>query len=585
MPRLSLYRPEKSKDYKFFDRTILEMFQVGGVEVHVHKYIGPVDPTDSSKALGATTIQDVLFLENRDRKYDLDVYTLRGHYQTQDIDFNLSQFGLFLTNDTVFMTVHLNNSVDLIGRKLMPGDVFELPNLREEYIPDYPDAYRSTNTYYKGQAVSYQGKLYVVNSTPGAGGTQVTPTDVNGIIAADWDLTSLNSLNALTNFHLAIKKFYVVEEINRAAEGFSATWYPHLYRLKLKPITASQEFADILNQPANTDTYAGAFDPNLDPPKTYYPGQTVTYNGQNYTVINAVGPGGTQLAPPDSTAWYADNQNTLSDLMSTYNISLELNNAVIAEAESDAPLSGYETSQYYTLAVDPLTGRSLLNTIDNTVNSISDIDGNVSDVNAPPIRDGYKGYLIEDGAPPNGPLASDAQFGFGIQFPMGPVRGDTFLRTDYLPNRLFLWDGARWVKQEDNVRMTMTNTDTRQTLKTSFINNTAVSGIDKAGWDTVVVGDAFDPAGITTLFTVNPSNVVIVTSLNYNANFKVEVWLNESSQAQLVTNQNVSGKFGFTIPETVDTGVRIRYTIFATYVEQRQSVSKALRKIKPEADI
>ena len=113
---------------------------------------------------------------------------------------------------------------------------------------------------------------------------------------------------------------------------------------------------------------------------------------------------------------------------------------------------------------------------------------------------------------------------------------------------------------------------------------TLVSGIDKAGWDTVVVGDAFDPAGITTVFTVNPSNVVIVTSLNYNANFKVEVWLNESSQAQNVTNQNVSGKFGFTIPEIVVAGTRIRYTVFATYVEQRQAVSKALRKIKPEAD-
>ena len=523
MPRLSLYRPEKSKDFKFFDRTIYEMFQVGGVEVHVHKYIGPVDPSDPSKALGATTIQDVLFLENRDRKYDLDIYTLRGHYQTQDIDFNLSQFGLFLSNDTVFMTVHINNSVDLLGRKIMPGDVFEIPNLREEYIPD---------------------------------------------------------INNLRNFQAAIKKYYVVEDINRAAEGFSSTWYPHLYRLKLKPITASQEYADILNQPADTSTYAGAFDST----KTYYPGQTVTYNGQIYVVITAVGPTGTQLAPPDDTAWEVSVENTLADLMSTYNISLEINNAVVAQAENDAPLSGYETSQYFTLAVDPLTGRSLLNTVDDTIDSVSDIDGFASDVNAPPIRDGYKGYLLADGQPANGPSAGDAQFGFGIQFPQGPVRGDTFLRTDYLPNRLFLHDGTRWVKQEDNVRMTMTNTDTRQTLKTSFINNTAISGIDKAGWDTVIAGEPFDPASITTAVTINAGNVIIVTSLNYNVNYRVEVWLNESSQAQNVTNQDYEGKFGFTIPESVADGTRIRYTVFATYVEQRQAVSKALRKIKPEAD-
>jgi hypothetical protein len=71
---------------------------------------------------------------------------------------------------------------------------------------------------------------------------------------------------------------------------------------------------------------------------------------------------------------------------------------------------------------------------------------------------------------------------------------------------------------------------------------------------------------------------------DYNANFRVEAWLNESSQAQNVTNQNVSGKFGFTIPETVVAGTRIRYTVFAKFVEQRQSVSKALRKIKPVAD-
>lgn len=522
MPRLSLYRPEKTKDFKFFDRTIYEMFQVGGVDVYVHKYIGPVDPTDSTKALGATTIQDVLFLENRDRKYDLDIYTLRGHYQTQDIDFNLTQFGLFLQNDTVFMTVHINNSVDLLGRKIMPGDVFELPNLREEYIPD---------------------------------------------------------INSPKNFAAAIKKYYVVEEINRAAEGFSATWYPHLYRLKLKPITASQEFADILNQPADTSTYAGQFDPD----KTYYPGQTVLYNGQLYTVINAVGVNGTSLTPPDPAAWVASNQNTLGDLMSTYNVSIDINNAVVAEAESDAPLSGYETTQYYTLAVDPLTGRSLLETVDASTN-IADIDGQVSDVNTTPIRDGYTGYLVDDGTPTNGNYASDAQFGFGIQFPLGAVSGDTFLRTDYLPNRLFMYNGTRWVKQEDNVRMTMTNTDTRQTLKTSFINNTEVSGIDKAGWDTVIAGQAFDPAGITTVFTVNLTNVVIVTSLNYNANYTTEVWIDESSKAQNVTIQNVGGKFGFTIPEIVVEGTRIRYTIFATSVEQRQPISKALRKIKPEAD-
>ena len=52
------------------------------------------------------------------------------------------------------------------------------------------------------------------------------------------------------------------------------------------------------------------------------------------------------------------------------------------------------------------------------------------------------------------------------------------MRTDYKPNRLFRYSGKRWVKREDNIRHTLTNTDTRSTLKTSFINNSTVTEID-----------------------------------------------------------------------------------------------------------
>ena len=41
-----------------------------------------------------------------------------------------------------------------------------------------------------------------------------------------------------------------------------------------------------------------------------------------------------------------------------------------------------------------------------------------------------------------------------------------------MPNRLFRFDGARWVKREDAVRTTLTNTDDRNTQRTGFINNT-----------------------------------------------------------------------------------------------------------------
>jgi hypothetical protein len=121
MPRLSLYRPEKGNDYKFQDKTVWEMFQVGGTDVLVHKYIGPGNAQENTPSTPTystddpTNIQDMLFLENRDRKYDPDIYRLRGVYNVQDIDFNLSQFGLFLQNDTVFITFHINDTVEKLG--------------------------------------------------------------------------------------------------------------------------------------------------------------------------------------------------------------------------------------------------------------------------------------------------------------------------------------------------------------------------------------------------------------------------------------------------------------------------------------
>lgn len=500
------------------DRTIYEMFQVGGVDVYVHKYIGPVDPSDPNKALGETTIQDVVFLENRDRKYASDITTIRGHYQTQDIDFNLSQFGLFLQSDTVFMTVHINNSVDLLGRKIMAGDVFELPNLLEEYTFDRED---------------------------------------------------------LNNFARAIKKFYVVEEINRAAEGFSATWYPHLYRVKLKPIVDGQEFKDLLDRPEDEDVFAGDWDQDT----IYYPGQVVKYLGELYQVTVEV----SGITPPNADYYSAYQSNTLRDALSTYNRELEINSSIIAEAESDAALSGYETSHFFTLAVDPLTGKPAVKTADDQASLSTSQD--VSQVMQEPIRDGYSGYLLEDGIPPNGQDAG--QFGFGIQFPNGPVIGDTFLRVDYLPNRLFRFDGNRWVKQEDNVRMTMTNTDTRQTQKTSFINNKEFSGIDRVTGDVVKLINgipSFDDSTATTDFFLEAGLAVIITNVDYTDEARVEVWIDESSKATNIDYFNESNKLKFKIKDPLNANSRIRYTVYESAVEQRQAVSKALRKIKPVAD-
>jgi|TARA_B100000212_G_scaffold339706_1_gene318713 hypothetical protein len=364
MPRLSLYKPEKGHDYTFLDKTVVEMFTVGGTDVFVHKYLGPKNPAEADAtsaeprydAVKETNIQDMLFLENRDRKYDSSIYTLRGIYNVQDIDFDMSQFGLFLQNDTLFMTMPITTSVKTLGRKVMPGDVFELPHLKDEY--------------------------------------------------------------ALNDFNVALKRFYVVEDINRAAEGFSQTWYPHLYRIKLKQIYDSQEFKEILQKDAGT------------------------------------GDG-----------------KTLRDVLSTFEKEMQINNAVVAQAEEDTKKSGYETKNLYTLQVDDKGKPELVTTDTSTLDTTT--HNTLADrINQTPDKSGYDGYLLGDGLAPNGEV-----FGFGISFPSASDKGDYFLRTDFLPNRLFRYDGGRWVKMEDNVRMTLTNTDTRSNLKGTFVNNTKSSTI------------------------------------------------------------------------------------------------------------
>ncbi len=445
MPRLSLYRPEKGNDYKFIDKTVWEMFQVGGTDVFVHKYLGPDTaiqgntPSTPEYTGGDNpfNIQDMLFLENRDRKYDPDVYVLRGVYNLADTDFNLSQFGLFLQNDTIFITFHINDTVEKVGRKLISGDVIELPHLKDEY--------------------------------------------------------------ALNDFKYALKRFYVIEEVSRAAEGFSATWYPHLYRAKCKPLVDSQEYKQILDGIANTESDKGTWNTLI----TYYPGDIVTGpDGKKYEVVQEV----TGVAPPNST--YYQLADTLRDIMSTYNKEMEITQAVLNQAEADAPKSGYDTTKFWTIQRED-DGTASLITVDNNQinqysadtdiatdeygNSVLDAEGNeVTAVNAasqtvPPDGDGYNGYLTKDGIAPNG-----APVTVGFSFPINPVTGQYHLRTDLLPNRLFRYSGNRWLKFEDNVRMTMSNLgsenvadgkpfdgkDIRQTQKATFINNTNVDDID-----------------------------------------------------------------------------------------------------------
>jgi len=286
MPKLSLYRPNKQNDYRFLDRTVSEELRVGGTDLYIHKYLGPQNQGPSNDytlpqytETAPTGIQDLLFLENRDRAYDPNVYRLRGHYNVQNLDFDLSQFGLFLNNDIIFINVHYNDMIDIVGRKLMVGDVLELPHLLD-YNP-------------------------LKETIP-----------------------------------VALKRFYQITDANFSSEGFSQTWFPHMWRIKCEPLVDSQEFTQILNEPTNLDTYLGQWDST----KTYPQGYVITFGDKNYKAITDV-PAGTM--PPDANYWELDPDQNLRDILATYNKNLEVNDAVLAEAERLVPKSGYDASKLY----------------------------------------------------------------------------------------------------------------------------------------------------------------------------------------------------------------------------------------------
>ncbi len=408
MPRLSLYKPTKGNDDKFINRTMSEMFTVGGVDVYVHKYLGPLAQTNASAtesgATGIMGIQDLLFLENRDRKYDTSVYTIRTIYRINDNDFDLTQFGLFLTGDTMFAVFHYDDMIDIIGRKLMVGDVLELPNLIDYY-----------------------------------------PLD-EGVGAA-------------------LKRFYVVNDASRAAEGFAQTWWPHLWRVKLQPLVDSQEYKDILNNlPASNDE---------------------------------------------------TNTNTLGEVISTYNKYIEINDAIVTRAEQDVPKSGYDTSTFYTenvnahgLPVDP----GALDASDMS----PDASSNIADASAQTLTSAVKidGYLTGDALPPNG-----ATVAAGIAFPATPGQGDYYLRLDYIPNRLFRYDGRRWVKVEDAVRTNLTPGTENQTQLSGFINDTNQFMSNSAAWDAIRISSSYTPPANAATLSFTLATKTVVVKVPYNSTY------------------------------------------------------------------
>ena len=416
MPRLSLYRPTKTADYQYLDKIITEQYTVGGVDMYVHKYLGPIVDESNNPGNGDATlpvynqenplfIEDLLLLENRDRAYSPDVYIMRGAYTQQDIDFDLSQFGLFLQNDTLFITFPYNKMIDTFGRKLMSGDVLELPNLKDYY--------------------------------------------------------PLNS-----NIMRALPKYYVIQDAAYAAEGFSQTWLPHLWRVKATPMVNAQEFKQIIDQPYMPE--------NIWDNGNFYPaGDTVQVDHQYYTATKNVPPGTDILDP---TYWaLVVNPTTLGDIASTRNKDLAINDALVVQANVDVPLSGYDNVSFYILPTAP-DGQPGWNGLTADQASPTVDSGEVGEGQTPKSFGYTMGYLTGDDKAPNGLPVTP-----GVSFPPFPTDGDYCLRLDYFPNRLFRYNGTIWTAISDDVRTPVDWGDTNLTQTSSFVNNTYTVGTSDQG--------------------------------------------------------------------------------------------------------
>jgi hypothetical protein len=292
--------------------------------------------------------------------------------------------------------------IDAMGRKLMSGDVLEFPNLK-----DY------------------------------------------------------NPLNeALPR---ALPKYYVIQDTAFASEGFSATWLPHLWRVKATPLVGAQEYNDILNKPFAQD--------NIWDPGNYYPSGSIVLDGDTYYKAKNPVPVGTPITDP---LWEVYTPATIQESIGTRKKDYELNDAILTQAEFEVPKSGYDAVKFYIVPTnadgspaDPASNP----TVDYTLVSVDSTNVNADAIAVTPRGDGYTaGYLSGDGIAPNGLPVTP-----GISFPINAQEGDYALRLDYFPNRLFRFSGRRWVKIEDAVRTNLTPGPDNKTLRSSFVNNTATT--------------------------------------------------------------------------------------------------------------
>ncbi|ENR0918564.1 hypothetical protein ACETM9_003361 [Salmonella enterica] len=251
----SMWKKGRTDDYKFIDGAIADQYNMGGTDMWLYCYIGPKNASTSSdpslpdysgNTIDVSSIGDLIFGESPDRAYNLEAITIPVVYQIQEATPDLKIPGLFFNFNTMDITMHYNTMMQRVGRKIMPGDVIELPNLR------------------------------------------------------DFDVMGKDS---------GLNRFYTVQDAFRTSEGYSVTWQHHIFKIRVKPLTDSPEYADILN---NNDYPDNPDDPN---------------NGNG----NSTGDGSQQ---------------------GDYNNEIDIMNRIIMKADDEVPYIHYTNEHLYNDRVD-----------------------------------------------------------------------------------------------------------------------------------------------------------------------------------------------------------------------------------------
>lgn len=133
-----------NRDSQFLTGLIKESVNISGVTCWVWLFEGAFDQTEYQRPSGdilqlgltietglLTGMQDPVYGETRDRKYADRAIRLKGSYTISANELDFARYGMLLSNDIVQLEFHRFEMEKLLGRRLMPGDVIELPHLAE----------------------------------------------------------------------------------------------------------------------------------------------------------------------------------------------------------------------------------------------------------------------------------------------------------------------------------------------------------------------------------------------------------------------------------------------------------------------